>query len=207
MALRLRKGRTYGRATLDAKLREVLPAAPLDRVLDLGSKDAPYRRLLAARRYDRLDLSRSRRPAVVGDAHRLPFRDGAYELVLATQVLEHCYNPAAVVAEVHRVLRSGGLFVCSVPFIYVIHGDPDDYWRFTAEGLRHLLRDFTQVAIWPLGNRWTAIWDLIAARPSGLKYANYLLHLAPVLARPNPGCPHGYLALAHKGETDKREGV
>lgn len=207
MGLRLRKGRTYGRATLDAKLREVLPAAPVDRVLDLGSKDAPYRRLVAARRYDRLDLSRSQRPAVVGDAHRLPFRDGTYDLVLATQVLEHCHTPAAVVAEVHRVLRSGGLFVCSVPFIYVIHGDPDDFWRFTAEGLRHLLRDFARATIWPLGNRWTAIWDLITARPSGLKYANYLLHLVPVLARPNPGCPHGYLAVAHKGEADKREGA
>lgn len=200
MALRLRKGRTYSRATLNAKLREVLPRGPLERVLDLGSKDAPYRRLLAARRYERLDLSRSRRPDVVGDAHRLPFRTGTYDLVLATQLLEHCHTPPAVVAEVHRVLSSGGLFVCSVPFIYAIHGDPDDFWRFTAEGLRHLLRDFAHLAIWPLGNRWTAIWDLIAARPSGLKYANHLLGLIPVVSRPNPACPHGYLALAYKGE-------
>lgn len=200
MAFKIRKGRTYSRATLDAKLREVLRGVPVDRALDLGSKDAPYRRLVAARRYDRLDMSCSRHPAVVGDAHRLPIRDGTYDLVLATQLLEHCHAPPAVVAEVHRVLRPGGMFVCSVPFIYVIHGDPDDFWRFTAEGLRHLLRGFARVAIWPLGNRWTAIWDLIAARPSGLKYANYLLRLIPVLTRPNPGCPHGYVALAHKGE-------
>jgi len=200
MAMKIRKGRTYWRATLDAKLREVLPGVAVDRALDLGSKDAPYRCLVAARRYDRLDLSFSRRPAVLGDAHRLPIGDGTYDLVLATELLEHCHTPAAVVAEVHRVLRPGGRFVCSVPFIYVIHGDPHDYWRFTAHGLRHLLRDFAQVAIWPLGNRWTAIWDLITARPSGLKYANHVLPLIPVLPRPSPGCPHGYVALAHKGE-------
>jgi len=173
---------------------------PVDRALDLGGKGAPYRPLVAARRYDLLDLSSTRHPAVVGDAHRLPFRNGTYDLVLATQLLEHCHTPAEVVAEVHRVLRPGGRFVCSVPFIYVIHGDPHDYWRFTAQGLRHLLRDFARVAIWPLGNRWTAIWDLISARPSALKYSNYLLRLVPGLARPNPGCPHGYVALAYKKE-------
>jgi SAM-dependent methyltransferase len=200
MLPKVRKGRTYWRTTLDAKLREVLSGLPVDRVLDLGSKDAPYRHLVAARRYDRLDLSVSRRPAVLGDAHRLPLRDGTYDLVLATELLEHCHTPAAVVEEVRRVLRPGGRFVCSVPFIYVIHGDPDDFWRFTAHGLRYLLRNFARVAVWPLGNRRTAIWDLITARPSGLKYANYLLRLIPVLPRPNPGCPHGYVALAHKGE-------
>jgi SAM-dependent methyltransferase len=200
MAMKIRKGRTCWRAALDAKLREVLPGVAVDRALDLGSKDAPYRCLVAARRYDRLDLSFSRRPAVLGDAHRLPIGDGTYDLVLATELLEHCHTPAAVVAEVHRVLRPGGRFVCSVPFIYVIHGDPHDYWRFTAHGLQHLLRDFARVAVWPLGNRWTAIWDLITARPSGLKYANHVLRVIPVLPRPNPGCPHGYVALAHKGE-------
>jgi len=198
MLPKVRKGRTYSRATLDAKLREVLSGVPVDRALDLGGKDAPYRPLVAARRYDLLDLSSTRHPAVVGDAHRLPFRNGTYDLVLATQLLEHCHTPVEVVAEVHRVLRPGGRFVCSVPFIYVIHGDPHDYWRFTAQGLRYLLRDFAWVAIWPLGNRWTAIWDLISARPSALKYSNYLLRLVPGLARPNPGCPHGYVALAYK---------
>jgi len=198
MLPKVRKGRTYSRATLDAKLREVLSGVPVDRALDLGGKDAPYRPLVAARRYDLLDLSSTRHPAVVGDAHRLPFRNGTYDLVLATQLLEHCHTPVEVVAEVHRVLRPGGRFVCSVPFIYVIHGDPHDYWRFTAQGLRHLLRDFARVVIWPLGNRWTAIWDLISARPSALKYSNYLLRLVPGLARPNPGCPHGYVALAYK---------
>ncbi len=200
MLPKVRKGRTYSRATLDAKLRELLSGLPVDRALDLGGKDAPYRPLVAARRYDLLDLSSSRHPAVVGDAHRLPFRAGTYDLVLATQLLEHCHTPAEVVAEVHRVLRPGGRFVCSVPFIYVIHGDPHDYWRFTAQGLRHLLRDFARVTIWPLGNRWTAIWDLISARPSALKYSNYLFRLVPGLARPNPGCPHGYVALACKKE-------
>ena len=200
MLPKVRKGRTYSRATLDAKLHEVLSGVPVDRALDLGSKDAPYRPLVAARRYDLVDLSSSRNLAAVGDAHRLPFRDGTYDLVLATQLLEHCHTPGEVVTEAHRVLRPGGRFVCSVPFIYVIHGDPHDYWRFTAQGLRHLLRDFTRVAIWPLGNRWTAIWDLISARPSALTYFNYLLRLVPGLVRPNPSCPHGYVALAYKKE-------
>ncbi len=46
-----------------------------------------------------------------GDAHFLPFRAGAFDVVFAYAVLEHLYNPFLALAEVRKVLRSGGLFV------------------------------------------------------------------------------------------------
>ncbi|MFM8304974.1 MAG: class I SAM-dependent methyltransferase [Actinomycetota bacterium] len=46
--------------------------------------------------------------AVVGDAERLPAPDGAFDGVFCSNMLEHTPRPAAVIAEMARVLRPGG---------------------------------------------------------------------------------------------------
>jgi SAM-dependent methyltransferase len=45
----------------------------------------------------------------------LPFEDGTFDVVVAGELLEHVRDPAALVAEIRRVLRPGGTFVGSVP--------------------------------------------------------------------------------------------
>ena len=45
-----------------------------------------------------------------GDALRLPFRDGTFDVVSAMDFLEHVEDPCAVIAEASRVLTPGGLF-------------------------------------------------------------------------------------------------
>jgi SAM-dependent methyltransferase len=52
---------------------------------------------------------------VNGDATRLPFADGAFDRVIAAEVLEHIPNDAAAVAELARVLRPGGTIAVTVP--------------------------------------------------------------------------------------------
>jgi 2-polyprenyl-6-hydroxyphenyl methylase/3-demethylubiquinone-9 3-methyltransferase len=47
---------------------------------------------------------------LVGQAERLPFADGSFDVVCAMDFLEHVERPAAVVAEVARVLKPGGVF-------------------------------------------------------------------------------------------------
>jgi len=194
----LRKGRTFSRMALDEKLAQVLPTLRAPRVLDLGSKRAPYRQWLTCERFEALDLLPTTGPDLVGDAHRLPLREAAYDAVIATQVLEHCHTPERVVQEIHRVLKPGGWLVVSVPFVYVIHADPWDFWRFTEYALRHVLAPFAEVEVWPLGNRLTVLWDYFTGHASGLRYLNRALApLARALGN-NPRSPHGYMALARK---------
>lgn len=50
-----------------------------------------------------------------GDAHRLPFLDGAFDRVIAAEVLEHIGDDATVMNEIFRVLRPGGRAVVTVP--------------------------------------------------------------------------------------------
>ena len=48
--------------------------------------------------------------AVLGQAERIPYEDGSFDLVLAFSVMEHVDDVRASLREIHRVLRPGGVF-------------------------------------------------------------------------------------------------
>jgi len=52
---------------------------------------------------------------VQGDATRLPFTDGAFDRIIAAEVLEHIDDDTAAMAELTRVLRPGGTIAVTVP--------------------------------------------------------------------------------------------
>jgi SAM-dependent methyltransferase len=52
---------------------------------------------------------------VQGDATRLPFADGAFDRVIASEVLEHVPDDVAAMGELARVLRPGGTMAVTVP--------------------------------------------------------------------------------------------
>ncbi|HEX4217874.1 MAG TPA: methyltransferase domain-containing protein [Acidimicrobiales bacterium] len=53
--------------------------------------------------------------AVRGDALRIPFADGAFDRVIASEVLEHIPDDHIAMAELARVLRPGGSMAVTVP--------------------------------------------------------------------------------------------
>ncbi len=52
---------------------------------------------------------------LIGDGLALPFGDASFDRVICSEVLEHVPDYRAVLGEVHRVLKPGGLFAVSVP--------------------------------------------------------------------------------------------
>lgn len=110
-----------------------------------------------------------------GDLLALPFPDGAFDGVIVTEVLEHCIDPRAAVAEVFRVLKPGGLFLVTSPFCWPTHGTPDykDYWRFAKDGWELLLQAFEQVEITPcaLTTEGAAAYDILR-RFEAMGFAN-----------------------------------
>jgi len=81
------------------------------------------------------------------DAHNLPHKDNTFSAVIVNQVLEHVRKPWVVMKEVHRVRKPGGIAIVSSPFMYQVHLEPEDNWRFTIDGLKILCEDFSKVRL------------------------------------------------------------
>jgi SAM-dependent methyltransferase len=60
-------------------------------------------------------------------------------------------NPQLAISEMFRVLRPGGIAIISSVFDFPIHNYPNDYWRFTPQGLRLLMSDFSPLEIFSYG--------------------------------------------------------
>ncbi len=110
------------------------------RVLDVGCGVKPYFPFFSgASEYVGVDLPGNPHADLVGSAEQLPVDDGAFDIVLCVQVLEHVDDPAAVIRELHRVTRPGGRVLLSTHGVQVYHPAPADHWRWTHTGLERLL--------------------------------------------------------------------
>lgn len=101
----------------------------------------------------RLGTAQEDNPVLHGDLERLDLPDAAFDAAVCAEVLEHLDDDAAAVAELHRVLRPGGLLVVTVP-ANPYRYDWTDRWaghrrRYTVPGLAGLLEDagFTSVEV------------------------------------------------------------
>jgi len=86
-----------------------------------------------------LDMRDGRGVDIVAKADDIPFDDEYFDNVTCLDMLEHDATFWKSIPEMFRVLKTGGLFVLSVPTIgFHEHGYPDDYYRFTESAIRAL---------------------------------------------------------------------
>lgn len=64
-----------------------------------------------------------------------------FDLIIADQVFEHLKWPYRAAKNVNAMLRPGGWFVITTPFLIKIHHSPVDCSRWTQEGLSNLLQE------------------------------------------------------------------
>jgi SAM-dependent methyltransferase len=70
-----------------------------------------------------------------------PPRSAAYDIIIAEQVLEHVKWPYRAARNVHAMLRPGGWFIVTTPFLLRLHREPNDCTRWSEEGMRYLLAE------------------------------------------------------------------
>lgn len=75
-----------------------------------------------------------------------------FDLVILDEILEHVARPWVAVEEVRRILKPGGCLITSSPFLIAEHRMPKDYWRFTKDGYRVLLENYSAVETGSWGN-------------------------------------------------------
>lgn len=139
-----------GTQNYEAFAREVLELNAPARVLVIGSRISGSGMEVLADRDDielvESDVEIGARPAVVFDAHDIPFEDETFDGVIVQAVLEHVVDPVRCAAEIRRVLRSQGVVYAETPFMQQVHEGAYDFTRFTHLGHRRLWRDFEEVA-------------------------------------------------------------
>jgi SAM-dependent methyltransferase len=89
----------------------------------------------------RLDFDPQYELDVVADAQAMPFADGAVDRIRADSVLEHVPHPQLVLSECHRVLRPGGMVYIATPWVFNLHGYPDDYLRYSPSFYERICRE------------------------------------------------------------------
>jgi hypothetical protein len=89
-----------------------------------------------------------------------------YDLIIAEQVFEHLLWPYRAGKHVFEMLRPGGYFHLSTPFLFPIHDAPVDCSRWTETGLRYLLAECG----FPLESCTTGSWGNRACVKRYLKW-------------------------------------
>lgn len=125
------------------------------RVLEIGLGEYPHSDYFDE--YITLDIMKSKRPDILADANVLPFRKSVFNGVVCIAVLEHVKRPRWVFEEIKRVLAPSGKVLIWVPFIQPMHDLPNDYFRFTREGIIDVLGDKSHVEIVPCGGFFSTI--------------------------------------------------
>ena len=112
-----------------------------------------------------LNIQSAVEPDVEADVEGVPIADDSVDNVICTEVLEHVVDPSSVIREAYRVLRDGGCSVISMPFLFPVHGDPQDYQRFTGFKLEHLLEQagFDTIEVRPQGAYFLVLADMLRA--------------------------------------------
>lgn len=148
------------------------PAADLP-VLDIGGGRAPHRAALAQARPRApqivIDLEAAPELTLVANAACLPLAADTAGVVALFQVLQHVADPAAVLAEMRRVLTPGGLMLITYPTMQV-EGRSRDLWRWTRAGAERTVGEagFAVVRHHPLGGFFFLFTATAAALPGRL---------------------------------------
>lgn len=142
-------------------------------VLDIGCGYMPYKSLVLsppskATNYIGMDLRGEiyqTNPQIYWDTKIMPLKNDSVDCVMATEVLEHCPTPETLISETFRVLKPGGLWFFTVPFLWPLHDVPYDEYRYTPFALKRLLTDagFDNIQLKPTGG-----WDASLAQMLGL---------------------------------------
>ena len=114
------------------------------KVLDVGCGQKPYRKLFHVSDYIGLEVDSpqnrfSKQADYFYDGKNFPFLEAEFDSVIMNQVLEHVFEPQILFSEIRRVLKHGGIFLISVPFVWDEHEQPHDYARYSSFGLRYML--------------------------------------------------------------------
>jgi len=119
---------------------------------------------------------------ILGSADDISLPDDHVDTVILTQVIEHVENPSAVFKEIKRVLKAQGILIVAWPFLYPVHEEPRDFYRYTEFGLLHLAKEAKMevISIVPVSGFWITWFGFLSIYLRGKSLIIYIV-LYPIL--------------------------
>lgn len=153
---------------LQRQLRAAAEKHLRGRLVDIGCGEKPWRELYAPYVEEHIGIDHPqtlhdrRSIDVFGTSYAIPARDASFDSAVSTAVLEHLEEPEQALQECHRVLKPGGTAIYTVPFIWHLHEEPRDFYRFTNHALRYLFEKvgFEVLELQALSGFWVTFGQL-----------------------------------------------
>lgn len=160
-------------------------------MMDFWCWEKPYRSLFSVKEYIGVEYENTWHDNtkndidVYWDGKTLPFVDGRFDSILATEVFEHIFDLHDVLDECTRVLKPWWHILVTLPFVIHEHEVPYDYARYTQYGLVDIFtkHGYELVEVQQYWNYFSAImqlWIWFVGKRTTTKYT-YLTYLLRIL--------------------------
>lgn len=121
-----------------------------DPVYEFGSLQVPgqenfadLRPFFSGKKFVGADMQEGPGVDVVLNLHQIDLPSESVGTVLILDTLEHVEYLRKAMEEAHRILKPNGMIIISSVMNFPIHDFPYDYWRFTPEAFKSLLKFFS----------------------------------------------------------------
>ncbi|XOB41354.1 MAG: methyltransferase domain-containing protein [Candidatus Nealsonbacteria bacterium] len=180
-------------------------------MIDLGAGRNPsyyrYWRINPSQ-FIKVDIDKKTKPDVVADLNKtLPFDNNFADAAFLFNTLYIIKKPEELIKEIFRILKNNGKFFIYSPFIFNESKEPNDYFRYTSQGIEHLLKvgGFKDYQIVSVGERFTSAFNLIEKiiifdilKIPLILLALFLDKIYPKKLKKLHPCPMGYFVKTKK---------
>ncbi len=111
------------------------------------------RPIFPGKKYVGCDMRNGPGVDIVLNLHDINIPSESISTVIALDTLEHVEYPYKAMEEIHRILKPKGTVIISSVMNFPIHDYPYDYWRFTPEAFRSILKPFNESFVGFAGNK------------------------------------------------------
>ena len=227
----------WARQFLDLQLKTIVGCLSKElprlsgKILDIGAGECPWKYLLGNEaEYQGIDIlsasdfgMKKSSDVIYYDGVTIPFLPNEFDAALCIEVLEHTQDPVMLLAEACRVLKSGGIFILTIPWSARVHHLPFDYHRFTPLQLERLFKQtgFSDFRIQARGNNFCtianklviAVWSLFFPAKKGNRFWSVpmglmvspiclifvmIAHISLFFSKCDNDDPLGYVAVGKK---------
>lgn len=178
-----------------------------DIILDVGSGASS----VIPSSYEKIetDILPENKPKIICSAVDIPFKDSSIDHICCSWVYEHVEEPTKVLMEFQRVLKLGGCLYLTTNFVWHIHEEPRDFFRFTQYGLKYLFKNYGNwktILMEPTAGFWLTLSQILNYKLSRIMRSFHPIATLPlqllglILERhdPDPSIAAGYCVVAKK---------